>query len=240
MPGMDGTGISFEPFGEVLPKDINVKVIRYPSDRLLNFEESVQCARDQIGSCQQEVIVIAESFSGPVAVALAGSGQLRAKCLILCSTFARSPRPVLLKILFLLPFEMLLRLPFPRFLMKYLIEGGEKSADLFLALWQRVKPLVPAETLVHRLKVIDRLDVREWLPKLTIPCLYIQASGDRSVPASCLFDFTKAVADLRVKRIKGPHFILQAEPHASLAAIQNFVGLITRESAGYQPPPCNA
>jgi pimeloyl-[acyl-carrier protein] methyl ester esterase len=227
MPGMDGTGISFEPFGEVLPKDINVKVIRYPSDRLLNFEESVQCAMDQIGSCQQEVIVIAESFSGPVAVALAASGRLRASCLILCATFARSPRPVLLKLLFFLPLELILRLPMPRFLLKLVIEGGEKSTDLFLALWQRVKPLVPARTLIHRLRVIDRIDVRDRLPKLTIPCLYIQASGDRSVPASCLFDFTEAVSDLRVTRIKGPHFILQAEPDASLAAIQNFAGLIT-------------
>jgi pimeloyl-ACP methyl ester carboxylesterase len=148
--------------------------------------------------------------------------------LILCSTFAKSPRPVLFNILSYLPLELLLRLPFPRFLLKHVIEGGDEATDLFLAMWQKVKPLVSVKTLVHRFNVISRVDVREWLPKLTIPCFYIQASSDRTVPASSLFDFTEAITDLRVKRIKGPHFILQAQPEESISAIQNFVDLITR------------
>ena len=226
MPGMDGTGLSFEPLGQVLPKDVHLKVIQYPMDKLLSFEETVQCAKDQIQSDQEDIIVIAESFSGPVAIALVGSGQLKAKCLILCSTFAKSPRPVLLKVLSYLPLALLVRLPFPRFMLKHVVEGGEEATDLFLAMWQRVKALVPAKTLVHRLKVISQVDVRGWLPKLTIPCCYIQATSDRAVPASALFDFTETISDLRVKRIKGPHFILQAQPHASLTAILDFVGLI--------------
>jgi pimeloyl-[acyl-carrier protein] methyl ester esterase len=231
LPGMDGTGISFEPLGQVLPPDVIVKVIQYPTDKLLSFEETVQCANDQIQSDQQDVIVLAESFSGPVAIRLVGSGQLKAKCLILCSTFARSPRPVLFKIISYLPLEILIRLPFPRFLLKHMVEGGEEPTDLFLAMWQRVKTLVPAKVLVHRLKVINQVDVREWLSKLTIPCCYIQATSDRSVPASSLFDFTEAIPDLRVKRIRGPHFILQAQPQASLTAIQNFLALITIQSS---------
>jgi pimeloyl-[acyl-carrier protein] methyl ester esterase len=228
LPGIDGTDISFEPLRELLPQDINVKVIRYPVDELLDFDETVQCAKDQIQPEQQDAIVIAQSFSGPVAIALVGSGKLKAKCLILCSTFAKSPRPVLFKILSYLPLELLLRLPFPRFLLKHVIEGGDEATDLFLAMWQKVKPLVPAKTLVHRFNVISRVDVRGWLPKLTIPCFYIQASSDRTVPASSLFDFTETITDLRVKRIKGPHFILQAQPEESISAIQNFVDLITR------------
>jgi pimeloyl-ACP methyl ester carboxylesterase len=106
------------------------------------------------------------------------------------------------------------------------VEGEEEATDLFLSMWARVKTMVPAKVLVHRLKVISQVDVREWLPKLTIPCCYIQATSDRAVPSSSLFDFTEAISDLRVKRIRGPHYILQAQPQASLTAIQNFVGLI--------------
>jgi pimeloyl-ACP methyl ester carboxylesterase len=226
LPGMDGTGVSFEPLGQVLPPDIIVKVIQYPTDRLLSFEETVQCAKDQIQSDQEDVIVLAESFSGPVAIALVGSGQLKAKCLILCATFAKPPRPALLKILSYLPLELLIRVPFPRFFLKHVVEGEEEATDLFLSMWARVKTMVPAKVLVHRLKVISQVDVREWLPKLTIPCCYIQATSDRAVPSSSLFDFTEAISDLRVKRIRGPHYILQAQPQASLTAIENFVGLI--------------
>jgi pimeloyl-[acyl-carrier protein] methyl ester esterase len=227
LPGIDGTEISFEPLRELLPRDADVKVIRYPVDKILDFDETVKCVADQVQSVHQDAIVIAQSFSGPVAVALVGSGKLKAKCLILCSTFAKSPRPALLKILGFLPLELILSLPFPKFFLKHVIGGEDEATDLFLAMWQRVKPLVPARTLVHRLKVVSRVDVRDWLPKLTIPCLYIQATFDRSVPASSLFDFTENVADLRVKRIKGPHFILQARPEESLSAILNFMDLMT-------------
>ncbi len=232
LPGIDGTGISFEPLGKVLPPDVIVKIIQYPRDKLLSFEETVQCANDQIQSDQEDVVVLAESFSGPVAIKLVGSGQLKAKCLILCSTFAKSPRPVLLEIIRYLPLEFLMRLPFPRFLFRHVVEGGEEATDLFVAMWQRVKALVPAKVLVHRLKIIRQVDVRQWLFKLTIPCLYIQATSDWSVPASCLFDFTEAIRDLRVRRIRGPHFILQARPQESLTAIQNFLDLITIQRFG--------
>jgi len=232
LPGIDGTGISFEPFGKILPQDVKVQVINYPTDRLLSFEETVQCARDQIHPDQEGAIVLAESFSGPVAIALVGSGQLKAKCLILCSTFARPPKPLLLKVLGYLRLESLIQLPIPRFVFKHMVEGGEEAADLFLGLWERVKVLVPAKVLVHRLNMIRQMDVRGFLPKLAVPCCYIQATGDRSIPASALFDFIDLVPDLKVIRIRGPHFILQAQPQASLTAIQNFVSLITNQSSG--------
>jgi len=231
LPGMDGTGISFEPPGQVLPQDVIVKVIKYPTDRLLSFEDTVQYTKEQIQNDQGDIIVLAESFSGPVAIALVGSGQLKAKCLILCSTFARSPRPVLLKILSYLPLEFLLKLRFPRFLLRCMVQGGEEATDLLIGLWARVRVIVPAKVLVHRLKLISQVDVRKWLPKLTLPCLYIQASSQRSVPASSLFDFAEAIPDLRVKRIRGPHFILQAQPRASLAVIEGFVALVTCSSS---------
>ncbi len=225
LPGLDGTGISFEPLGAVLPEDVPVCVVRYPTDRLLSFEETVRCARDQI-PWDRGAIVLAESFSGPVALALAGSGLIRPGCLVLCSTFARSPRPRVLKALELLPMKRLLGLPVPRSLLRLVVAGGAEYADLLLGMWHRVRTMVPPEVLVHRLKIINRVDVRGFLPRLCVPCLYLQAASDRTVPESALFDFMEAVPDLRVRRIPGPHFILQARPRESLDAIQHFAGLV--------------
>ncbi len=225
MPGMDGTGISFEPLQEVLASDVGVTIVRYPTRKMLSFAETVQCAGEQMPA-DQDVIMLAESFSGPVAIALVAGGHIKPKCLILCATFARPPRPVLFSLLSHMPLQLLIRLPFPRSLFKHLIEGGEQTMDVFLGMWLRIKAMVPAQVLVHRLSVISQMDVRGLLPKLTLPCLYIQATSDRSVPASSLSDFSEAIADLRVARISGPHFILQARPRAALAAIQDFLGIL--------------
>jgi pimeloyl-[acyl-carrier protein] methyl ester esterase len=226
LPGLDGTGLSFGPFGRVLPPDVSVEVVRYPVDRLLSFKQTVVWARDWIGQGREEVVILAESFSGPVAIELISSGQIKARCLILCATFARSPRPVLLRILGCLPLARLIRLALPPCLLKHFIAGSEEVATLFIDLWQSIKALVPARVLVHRLKTISRVDVRERLTQLAIPCLYIQAAGDRTVPASCLLDFTRAVTDLRVACLQGPHFILQAKPLESLAVIEDFLSYL--------------
>lgn len=222
MPGIDGTGISFEPLRKALSPGIHVQVVQYPPDTLLTFEETVRYAADQVET-DSSTILIAESFSGPVAVALVASGRFKPAALILCATFARSPRPLLLEMILHLPLSWLLRLPIPRFLLARITEGGEESADIFLDLWKKVRPLVPPRVLIHRLKIIKELDVRDLLPKLDIPCCYIQATGDRTVPATCLDDFVHGIPCVEVIKIEGPHFILQAKPQLCVEAIEKFL-----------------
>jgi len=48
---------------------------------------------------------------------------------------------------------------------------------------------------------------------------------DRIVPSSCLKDFSRGIPHLYVRKIDAPHFILQAEPQACLAAIDEFLYL---------------
>jgi pimeloyl-ACP methyl ester carboxylesterase len=226
LPALDGTGLSFEPLRPYLPAGLGVQVVTYPPRRCLDFEQTVQWAADQIAA-DEPPIVLAESFSGPVAIALIGSGRLRARCLILCATFARSPRPRLLALARLLPTATLLRLPFPQFLFKHIVAGGPDAATLLADLWRHIRPIVSPAVLARRLELIRRIDVRPWLPRLTMPCLYIQATGDRTVPPQALQDFTATLPHIEVVRIPGPHFILQAQPQACLTAIVDFVSRIT-------------
>lgn len=226
LPGLDGTGLSFEPLRPFLPADLRVQIVTYPPRRCLDFEQTVQWAADQIAT-DEPSIVLAESFSGPVAVALIGSGRLRARCLVLCATFARPPRPRLLALARLLPVAAILRLPFPHFVLKHVIAGGPASATLLAQLWEQIRPLVSPAVLAQRLDLIRRTDVRPWLPRLTLPCLYLQAVGDRTVPAHALQDFTRTLPHLRIARLQGPHFILQAQPWAALEAIAQFLYEIT-------------
>ena len=222
MPGLDGTGHSFDPLLSLLPPDSLATIVRYPADRHLSFEETVRCAADQIPAGTSPV-VIAESFSGPVAVRMVASGLVRARALVLCATFARPPRPLAWRLLRLLRVPVRLGRNMPRPLLRWVMVDNRHLTTL-LPLWEKVHADVPPQTLLFRLGLINRLDVTGDLEKITVPCLYLQAADDRVAPGSCLRDFEQNIPHLRVKKIQGPHFILQAQPQESLAAISSFLG----------------
>jgi pimeloyl-[acyl-carrier protein] methyl ester esterase len=223
MPGLDGTGLSFEPLLPFLPANAKITIVRYPKDLLLSFEETVECAAAQIPEGNPP-IVIAESFSGPVAIQMIGSGRIKAKALILCATFAKSPRPIIWCILRFLRLPLLIRPEMPKQFFKFVI--GEKNliAEL-LPLWKKVHTDVPARVMNQRLKMINQVDVTKWLEKLPVPCCYLQAVNDRVVPSSCVEDIKICTPLLEVKKINAPHFILQAQPKECLDAIEEFISL---------------
>ncbi len=227
MPGLDGTGISFEPLSKFLSENVAATVVRYPADRLLSFEEIVASAYDQIKG--EPDIVLAESFSGPVAISLIASGRLKVKGLILCATFAKAPRRTFLKMLCRLPLELGLKLPFQRIQLT-LILGDRKTTDTLFPVWQRLKTTVSARVLAHRIRLLSLIDVRHLLSELTIPCWYIQATEDRLLPSSVL-DFVQGIPHLFVRKVTGPHFILQAEPEASAAIINEFINFVEKSQA---------
>jgi pimeloyl-ACP methyl ester carboxylesterase len=223
MPGLDGTGLSFEPVLPLLPADAKITIVRYPTDKLLSFDETVECAAAQI-TARKHPIVIAESFSGPVAIQMIGSGRIKAKALVLCATFAKSPRPIVWRIMRFLRLPLLIRSDMPKLFFKIIIGDDKLIADL-LPLWKKVHADVPALIMDHRLKIINQVDVTKWLKNMPVPCCYLQATDDRIVSSSCLADFENCIPNLEIKRIKAPHFILQAQPQACLDAIEEFISL---------------
>lgn len=63
LPGLDGTGLSFEPIRRLLPDNVTVHVVRYPADRRLDFTQTVAWARRFIPD-DRKVTILAESFPG--------------------------------------------------------------------------------------------------------------------------------------------------------------------------------
>jgi pimeloyl-[acyl-carrier protein] methyl ester esterase len=100
---------------------------------------------------------------------------------------------------------------------------GRKYMASLIPLWKRVHAGVSPLVLSHRLGLINSIDVTKWLDKLSIPCCYLQATDDRIVPSSCLTAIEKEIPGLVTKKIKSPHFILQAEPQACWRAIEEFI-----------------
>ena len=67
LPGLDGTGENFAPIIPHLEQACSVQVIRYTNEQ--TFNDYVRSAERQL-SGNNPVSLVAESFSGPIAISL--------------------------------------------------------------------------------------------------------------------------------------------------------------------------
>lgn len=99
LPGMDGTGELFSPFLASLGSEFETLIIRYPTNRPLGYGELAALTQSQLPTDKQYVL-LAESFSGPIAISIAASNPIGLAGIILCASFAKNPRP---KLRYLMP-----------------------------------------------------------------------------------------------------------------------------------------
>src|SRR4029453_15252743 len=96
LPGLDGTGTLFGPLLRALTKDIRPTVITYPFDRILSLSEHAEWVSGQLP--QEKSVLIAESFSGLVALTLLTETPSRFRSIIFVGSFAEPPRPFVLRL----------------------------------------------------------------------------------------------------------------------------------------------
>jgi len=176
LPGLDGTGLLFKPFVDTLPKHIETIIIKYPTNRKLNYEELVDWIEPQLP--QSEFTIIAESFSGYVAYLI---GQLNIKHLnkiIFVASFLDNPNPKLLLLSRIMPIKTLLKINTPKWIIKKFLMGSKINKQTIDLFHQCIKTINP-EVLVHRLKLISEL--KDSLPRLNIPTNYIKALNDKLI-----------------------------------------------------------
>ena len=216
LPGMDGTGIMFEPFVKAL-KPVEARVVRYPVE-LTAYPDCVAFARKAL-PVDRPFLLLGESFSGPVAIALAAEKPKGLLGLVLCSTFACNPRP---ELAWLAPLVRLLppmRLPLP--LLRRLLLGG-KASEALADLVTTMLPQVPTLTLKKRLLAVAAVDHTALLSRIQVPVLALCASQDRLVSTAATEWIRDHLASLDIVTLQGPHWLLQTRPEACAQAIQAF------------------
>ena len=97
LPGMDGTGLMFRPFIDAAYNH-SIDVISYPNDTSQKYTELIGFVKDRLPS-EVEFIIIAESFSGPIAYALMKEVIPNLKAVIFVASFLENPRPILFSLI---------------------------------------------------------------------------------------------------------------------------------------------
>lgn len=222
LPGLDGTGLVFEPFLAQLPAEIDAQVVRYPADRVMSLQEHVAFARKQLPK-KKPFVLLAESFSGPIALQLLAEPPGNLVGVVFVATFAHYPSPFLLDAGRFLPQGLLLNLFSTTLFSRFFCLGGapKDAVNIFQEALQSVK----LNVLSQRLKILSELPPA---PETTFsgPCLYLQASNDRLVPSRAVEPLKKHLPQLQVEQLNGPHIILLAQPETGARLISDFIATL--------------
>jgi pimeloyl-[acyl-carrier protein] methyl ester esterase len=221
LPGMDGTGRLFEPFLANLPESWTPVVVRYPADRPLGYADLLPLVEAELPANGQFVI-LAESFSGPIAVRLAARRNPRLVAVVLVASFDRFPRAAWLSQCRWLVRSIFFQLPLPAWGIRRFLAGDDATAELVAAVQAAVRTVSPA-VMARRAREILAIDARDSLPCIGVPVLAISGSRDRLVPRENVEDLRILGNLLATETLDAPHLVLQRQPAESARVIEKFL-----------------
>lgn len=216
LPGLDGTGLLFEPLIAKLPVSITPIVVNYPTSLCLSYEALLPIVLKALPK-EAPFVILGESFGGPLAILVAESKPAQLKGLVLCASFITCPQSWVPKWLYLsvpvFPVKLATRL------MKFKRVFGDFASEEMQQALALVKPAV----LAYRLQQVMRVNVTDKLSKLQLPMLYLQGKRDFLVTSSNMARIKTLQPSMEVVTLDTGHLVLQTQPTLALAAIQGFV-----------------
>ena len=228
LPGLDGTGDLFGPLISAIGAHFDTLIVRYPTQEALGYAEIEALVRESL-PIDKPIVVLGESFSGPIAASIAASPPANLRGVVLCCTFVSNPQPWLssLKI-----FAGLVNPKWiPLAVTSLLLMGKHSTPPLRASLAGALAKVAP-NAFQARLRAILDVNVSAALGEAKVPVLYLQALQDRLVPASASKQVIEALSAIQIARIDGPHFLLQIHPLQTAKAIHKFIQSLERQSIG--------
>jgi pimeloyl-[acyl-carrier protein] methyl ester esterase len=221
LPGMDGTGKMFADFVKALPETFDVETVSYPVDQCLSYSELLGLVQSFVPRSERYVIV-AESFSTPLAIQWAATNPPNLKGIVLCAGFVVSPVQGWLRSVCSYLAPLLFVVALPKSVARFLLVGSNASISLVATVRTAVSS-VKSTVMSARLRAVLACDARAELAQVTMPILYLQATEDRLVNRVCVEEIRRIRPQTTVAAIAGPHLILQREPQLTAEVVVEFV-----------------
>jgi pimeloyl-ACP methyl ester carboxylesterase len=220
LPGLDGTGRLFADFLAALPKIFTATVVAYPPDEFLSYDGLGPLVSSAAPKAEQFVL-LAESFSTPLALDYAASNPPNLAAVIVSAGFVFKPIawPQLAKAIARTWF---FRLRAPDSILEYFLVGRGAPRALLQGLRQVLRSVSP-EVLSARVREALNCDARNALARITVPLLYIQPTQDKLLVQSCIDEMKRIKPDLFIAHVIGPHLLLQREPEKVANIVSKFL-----------------
>jgi pimeloyl-ACP methyl ester carboxylesterase len=227
LPGLNGTDGLFSDFMALAPLGTHLVALSYPVDQELGYKELTDWICEQLSKISGKLVLLGESFSGPLSLFVENRISERVVAVILTASFISPPRAEFFK---LLPWHTAFALAKPLYSLRILLSDNSKSTSILKAIAiekQKVHPRV----LSHRVKQTLSVNAGEALIACKAPILYLQASKDLIVPKSALTEILRLASSVSVVEIPTQHFLLQSMPAEAWSAITQFMDTILKPTA---------
>ena len=221
LPGMDGTGELFSEFIAALPEPFEAVAVSYPTERYLPYSELENFVR---AACplSEPYMLVAESFSTPLAIQYAATNPANLEGLVLCAGFATSPVKGWRRFLGSLLAPLVFCIPLPNLAAKLWLVGADAPTSLLTAVRHAISSVQPG-VLAGRLRAVLASDVRGAVGRIGVPILYIRAEQDRLVSGLCVEELRQIRPEMSVAVLAGPHLLLQRWPQRAAEAVVRFI-----------------
>jgi pimeloyl-[acyl-carrier protein] methyl ester esterase len=217
LPGLDGTGKLFSRFVRMKPPSFSCEVLAY-DDGFAEYDEYVNAVKGRLRA-DTKTVLIAESFSGPIAMHIASRYRDQVAGIVFAASFVKPPHPLLLNIASVMPA--------PAFgamratLVKQFCVNGVYEKNVIDEANVVVGELESA-VIKRRLMLLASL-TKLAHAQIDIPVLSLRATQDRLITQAA----TSSIATTFPKTISidvdSPHFLLQARPEECWRHIEKFV-----------------
>ncbi|KMT63639.1 hypothetical protein [Catenovulum maritimum] len=203
---MDGTGELFNPLLKLLPQYLELQVICLNSLCSQKPEEQAFEITSLIG--EDEIIILAESYSGFIAYHLSLIPTVNIKHIIFAASFLENPSK-LSKLSSLLPLNLIRNGFIPSFILSRFLFAQSNNKYL-VSLFLSALKLIDNSTLKQRLKIISNLVAP--VKQVSVPCTYVNAKSDYLVSKKSVHLFNELFVNINIVNATGGHFIVQSNP----------------------------
>ena len=221
LPGLDGTGELFVDFIAALPESWTATTVTFPTERFLPYTDLRPFVATAVSQLERFVL-IAESFSAPLAVWYAATNPPNLAAVVICAGFVRNPLRGWSGAVKVLAKPWLFKLKPPRTILEYFLLGQNVPFGLLQRLRRALERVSP-NVLSGRLQEVLDCDARDELRRTSVPLLYVEATYDRLLSVSCKDEFAQLRPDAVFRSVPAPHLLLQREPQKAAGIIMAFI-----------------
>jgi len=221
LPGLHGTDGLFKPLLETKPLHYDIEIISYDTNTKQDYSILTEIILKRLKKIKEKYIIVAESFSGPLALFISQNKPKNLEGIILVATFVTAPN---YKIAQYLPWTVGFLLTKPLYYLRRLftIQVNKKFIDNIAKELERTN----SQVLAHRINAIFNVDAKEALSMATIPIAYFRGKNDIVVPKKNLDNILTIRNDIEVYYFESNHFLLQSMPNESWHKIITFIDKI--------------